>query len=353
MAGEKIRAGRRQPVRRRAGLAADRLRGLDRRPRDRRRRPAPGARSGHGSSIGQPEHGPRADPRRSRSATRSTAAAASATRAACSASASASTCTSSPPPAGRCATSRPASPRCHLDIDDVVVSPYASGLACLVEDEMDLGVTLIDMGGGTTTHRRLLRRRADPHRQRPGRRQPRDQRHRARPVDAARPCRAPEDAVRQRHRRRRATSARSSTVPLIGEEDDGRRRARCRDRCWSASSARASRRRSSWCARGWRPAASTRLAGRRVVLTGGASQLPGVRELAGADPRQAGPHRPAASDLTGLRRGDQRPGLHDLRGPAAPTRVSSTGGRRHGRRRTTEVPAGRFGRIGQWLTENF
>ncbi len=41
--------------------------------------------------------------------------------------------------------------RCHLDIDDVVVSPYASGLACLVEDEMDLGVTLIDMGGGTTT----------------------------------------------------------------------------------------------------------------------------------------------------------------------------------------------------------
>jgi len=41
--------------------------------------------------------------------------------------------------------------RCHLDIDDVVISPYASGLACLVEDEMDLGVTLIDMGGGTTS----------------------------------------------------------------------------------------------------------------------------------------------------------------------------------------------------------
>ncbi len=41
--------------------------------------------------------------------------------------------------------------RCHLDIRGLVVSPFASGLATLVEDEMDLGVTVIDMGGGTTT----------------------------------------------------------------------------------------------------------------------------------------------------------------------------------------------------------
>ena len=41
--------------------------------------------------------------------------------------------------------------RCHLDIAGYVVSPYASGLAVLVEDEMELGVTVIDMGGGTTT----------------------------------------------------------------------------------------------------------------------------------------------------------------------------------------------------------
>jgi cell division protein FtsA len=41
--------------------------------------------------------------------------------------------------------------RCHLDIDGYVISPYASGLATLVEDEIDLGVTLIDMGGGTTS----------------------------------------------------------------------------------------------------------------------------------------------------------------------------------------------------------
>lgn len=40
--------------------------------------------------------------------------------------------------------------RCHLEVDALVVSPYASGLACLVEDETDLGVTCIDMGGGQT-----------------------------------------------------------------------------------------------------------------------------------------------------------------------------------------------------------
>ncbi len=41
--------------------------------------------------------------------------------------------------------------RCHLDVEGFVVSPYASGLACLIEDEMDLGVTLVDMGAGTTS----------------------------------------------------------------------------------------------------------------------------------------------------------------------------------------------------------
>jgi cell division protein FtsA len=40
---------------------------------------------------------------------------------------------------------------CHLDIEREVLTPYAAGLAALVEDETDLGVTLIDMGGGTTS----------------------------------------------------------------------------------------------------------------------------------------------------------------------------------------------------------
>jgi len=41
--------------------------------------------------------------------------------------------------------------RCHLEIETVVATPYASGLAVLVDDEAELGVACFDMGGGTTT----------------------------------------------------------------------------------------------------------------------------------------------------------------------------------------------------------
>ena len=41
--------------------------------------------------------------------------------------------------------------RCHLGIEKIVVSPFASALACLVEDEKEVGVTCIDMGAGTTS----------------------------------------------------------------------------------------------------------------------------------------------------------------------------------------------------------
>jgi len=41
--------------------------------------------------------------------------------------------------------------RCHLELQALAVSPYAAGLSALVEDETDLGVSCIDMGGGTTS----------------------------------------------------------------------------------------------------------------------------------------------------------------------------------------------------------
>jgi cell division protein FtsA len=41
--------------------------------------------------------------------------------------------------------------RSHLDVATMCSSPYAAGLAALVEDEMDLGCTVIDMGGGVTS----------------------------------------------------------------------------------------------------------------------------------------------------------------------------------------------------------
>ncbi len=41
--------------------------------------------------------------------------------------------------------------RCHLQIEALVATPYAAGLAVLVDDEAELGTALIDMGGGTTS----------------------------------------------------------------------------------------------------------------------------------------------------------------------------------------------------------
>ena len=40
--------------------------------------------------------------------------------------------------------------RCDLDVGELVSAPMASGLATLVPDERELGATVIDMGGGTT-----------------------------------------------------------------------------------------------------------------------------------------------------------------------------------------------------------
>ena len=41
--------------------------------------------------------------------------------------------------------------RSHLNMSTVMVSPYAAGIGVLTADERDLGVALIDMGGGITT----------------------------------------------------------------------------------------------------------------------------------------------------------------------------------------------------------
>ena len=40
--------------------------------------------------------------------------------------------------------------RCGLEVEDLVLQPLASAMAVLSEDEKDLGVCLVDIGGGTT-----------------------------------------------------------------------------------------------------------------------------------------------------------------------------------------------------------
>ncbi len=41
--------------------------------------------------------------------------------------------------------------RCHLSVEAMVAAPYVAGLAVIADDEADLGVAVVDMGAGTTT----------------------------------------------------------------------------------------------------------------------------------------------------------------------------------------------------------
>ncbi|MEM1377773.1 MAG: cell division protein FtsA [Pseudomonadota bacterium] len=41
--------------------------------------------------------------------------------------------------------------RAHLSVETIVSTPYASGLATLVDDELELGCAVVDMGAGTTS----------------------------------------------------------------------------------------------------------------------------------------------------------------------------------------------------------
>ncbi len=40
--------------------------------------------------------------------------------------------------------------RCGLEVQDLILQPIASAMACLTPDEKELGVVLVDIGGGTT-----------------------------------------------------------------------------------------------------------------------------------------------------------------------------------------------------------
>ena len=40
---------------------------------------------------------------------------------------------------------------CHLGVEAVIATPYAAGLSALVDDEAEMGTAVVDMGGGTTS----------------------------------------------------------------------------------------------------------------------------------------------------------------------------------------------------------
>ena len=237
--------------------------------------------------------------------------------------------------------------RCHLDVEEVVVSPYAAGLACLVEDEIDLGTTVIDMGGGTTSlavfydgHVVL----ADVI--------PLGGSHVTN--DIARGLSTPLVHAERMKLLYGSVLPSSSDeqelidVPLVGEEDRnepnhvprsllvGIIRPRMeeifdlvRDRLETSGAAR--------------------LVGRRMVLTGGASQLAGVRELStlmlGKQVRLGRPMR-----VNGLAEAASGPAFSAAAG------LLRFALERHGRpdfmERGAADPNGKLGRLGQWLRES-
>ncbi|NQW12033.1 MAG: cell division protein FtsA [Alphaproteobacteria bacterium] len=239
--------------------------------------------------------------------------------------------------------------RCHLDIDALVVAPYASGLATLVDDEMDLGVTVIDMGGGTTSFGVFFDGNviySD-----------------CVPVggqhvtnDIARGLSTPILAA-ERIKTLYGSAIPSPLddqetidVPIVGEEDSAQPNHVSKSLLVGVIRPRIEETfelvRSRLEASGF-----DKIAGRRVVLTGGASQLPGVRELAqlvlDKQVRMGRPIRvqglaeaaggPAFATCAGLLVYAANPQLDAPR--LAPVPQSE--------------PAGLAGRVGSWLREHF
>ncbi|HEY0835176.1 MAG TPA: cell division protein FtsA [Azospirillum sp.] len=237
--------------------------------------------------------------------------------------------------------------RCHLDIESMVVSPYASGLACLVEDEMELGVACIDMGGGTTTISVFFE----------GQMVWTD----CIPVGGSH---VTNDIARGLttavvHAERMKTlygSAMASAaderemidVPQVGEEERGQTNQVPKSLLVRIIQPRLEeifelvRSRLEQSGFG-------KLAGRRVVLTGGASQLPGTRELA----------QLILDKQVRLGRPTRIAGLPEANG--GPAFSTAAGLLIHSVRHPTELPvsgheavsaSGLWGRVGLWLREN-
>jgi len=237
--------------------------------------------------------------------------------------------------------------RCHLDVSDVVIAPYAAGLACLVEDEKELGAICLDMGGGTTTISVFFDGEVlfvD-----------------SIPVggahvtnDIARGLSAPL-AYAERMKTLYGSAVASPSddqelikIPLVGEgEEESNQIPRSMlvgivqprlEEIFEMAKQRLDE------------TGFDQVAGRRVVLTGGGSQLTGVAELAGTMlNKQVRIGRPV--NIPGLAESANGPAFSVCAGlvqyaikERSEEAMPSFG--------TIEVPASRFGRLGQWLRDH-
>jgi len=239
--------------------------------------------------------------------------------------------------------------RCHLDIRALVVSPYAAGLAALVDDEMDLGVCVVDMGGGTTTLAVFFDGNVVYTDSIPAGGQ-----HVT--SDIARGLSTP-----LAHAERMKTlygncvpspadEREMITVPQVGEEDRAQANTIPKTILVGIIQPRLEETfelvRSRLEMSGF-----DKIAGRRIVLTGGASQLAGVRELAQLVlDKQVRMGRPIR--LAGLAEATGGPAFAVGAGLIAYARRASADEMRPARSQP-DSGNGLFGRLGSWFKENF
>ena len=239
--------------------------------------------------------------------------------------------------------------RSHLEVEALVVSPYASGLSCLVEDEIGLGVTVIDMGGGTTTIGVFFDGNlifADY--------VPVGGTHVTNDI-----ARGLSTGVAHAERMKTLFGSATSTstderemiaVPQIGEEEEGHINHVPKSLLVGIIAPRIEETfelvRNRLEASGF-----DKVAGRRVVLTGGACQLHGAREFAGLildkQVRMGRPQRVAGlAEATGGPAFATTAGLLHF----ALSERAEVAGARHG---PHESRRGVIGRLGHWLRDNF
>jgi len=240
--------------------------------------------------------------------------------------------------------------RCHLDVDGFVVSPYASGLAALVDDELELGVTVVDMGGGTTTiavfgEGAVLFTDVVPV---GGDHVTRDiARGLSTPVAHA-------ERIKTLYGHAMATGSDEREmidVPQVGEDEARGLRQVPRSLLIGIIQPRLEETlelvRSHLEAAGY-----AKLAGRRVVLTGGACQIPGTMELAGLIlDKQVRIGRPL--HVTGLAEATAGPAYATCAGLLLHAITEDRIAPQHAAPIHIADPNGLIGRFGHWLREHF
>ncbi len=237
--------------------------------------------------------------------------------------------------------------RTHLSVAGTVISPYASGLAALVEDEMELGVTLVDLGGGTTSLAVFFEGNivySD-----------------VLPVggdhvtnDIARGLSTPRvhaERLKTLYGHAMATTADEQEmvdVPQVGEEETGGQQQVARSVLVNVIQPRLEE--TLELVRNRLDASGVgKLAGRRVVLTGGAAQLPGLGELAALVlDKRVRIGRPIR--VRGLAEATSGPCYATCAGLLTYALAADLSRQRGGR---DERGDGLFGRLGTWIKEHF